>query len=40
MVIHTSTAAFQAVIADPTCKAGVRTQSYFIYSDTQVAPAA
>lgn len=40
MVIHTSTAAFQCVIADPTCKAGVRTQSYFIYSDTQPAPIA
>ena len=40
MVIHTSTAAFQCVIADPTTKSGVRTQSFFIYSDTQEAPAA
>ena len=40
MVIHTSEAAFQCVIADPTTKKGTRVQSYFIYSDTQVAPMA
>lgn len=40
MVIHTSEAAFQAVIADPTTKKGTRVQSYFIYSDTQPAPIA
>ena len=40
MVIHTSEAAFKCVIADPTTKNGTRIQSYFIYSDTQVAPAA
>ena len=40
MVIHTSEAAFQCVIADPTTKKGTRVQSYFIYSDTQPAPIA
>ena len=40
MVIHTSEAAFQVVIADPTTKKGTRVQSYFIYSDTQPAPIA
>ena len=40
MVIHTSEAAFKVTVADPTTKAGTRIQSYFIYSDTQVAPAA
>ena len=40
MVIHTSEAAFQCVIADPTTKNGTRVQSYFIYSDTQPAPIA
>ena len=40
MVIHTSEAAFQVTIADPTTKSGTRVASYFIYSDTQVEPAA
>ena len=40
MVIHTSEATFKVTIADPTTKSGTRVQSYFIYSDTQVAPAA
>ena len=40
MVIHTSEAAFKVTVADPTTKSGTRVQSYFIYSDTQVAPAA
>lgn len=40
MVIHTSEAAFQCVIADPTTKKGTRVMSYFIYSDTQPAPIA
>ena len=40
MVIHTSVAAFQVLLDDPTTKSGTRVQSYFIYSDTQVAPAA
>lgn len=40
MVIHTSEAAFKVEVADPTTKKGTRIQSYFIYSDTQVAPAA
>ena len=40
MVIHTSEAAFQVTIADPTTKKGTRVQSYFIYSDTQPAPIA
>ena len=40
MVIHTSEASFQVVIADPTTKKGTRVQSYFIYSDTQPAPIA
>jgi hypothetical protein len=40
MVIHTSEAAFQVTVADPTTKSGTRIQSYFIYSDTQVAPIA
>lgn len=38
MVIHTSEAAFQCVIADPTTKKGTRVQSYFLYTDTQPAP--
>lgn len=40
MVIHTSTAAFQCLLTDPTTKNGTRVQSYFLYSDTQVAPVA
>jgi len=40
MVIHTSEATFKVEVADPTTKKGTRIQSYFIYSDTQVAPAA
>lgn len=40
MVIHTSVAAFQVLLDDPTTKSGTRVQSYFVYSDTQVAPAA
>ena len=40
MVIHTSEAAFKVKVADPTTKNGTRIQSYFIYSDTQVAPVA
>lgn len=40
MVIHTSEATFKVEVADPTTKKGSRIQSYFIYSDTQVAPAA
>ena len=40
MVIHTSEAAFQVTVADPTTKKGTRVQSYFIYSDTQPAPIA
>ena len=39
MVIHTSKAAFQVEVADPSTTKGTRIQSYFIYSDTQVAPA-
>lgn len=38
MVIHTSEAAFQCVIADPTTRSGRRIQSFFIYSDTQEKP--
>ena len=40
MVIHTSEAAFQVTVADPTTKKGTRVQSFFIYSDTQPAPIA
>lgn len=40
MVIHTSEAAFKVEVDDPTTKSGKRIQSYFIYSDTQVAPLA
>ena len=40
MVIHTSEATFKVEVADPTTKKGTRIQSYFVYSDTQVAPAA
>ena len=40
MVIHTSEAAFQVTVADPTTKKGTRVESYFIYSDTQPAPIA
>lgn len=40
MVMHESEAAFKVEIDDPTTKKGTRIQSYFIYSDTQPAPAA
>lgn len=40
MVIHTSEATFKVEVADPTTKKGTRIQSYFVYSDTQIAPAA
>ena len=40
MVIHTETAAFQCLLKDPLTKSGTRVQSYFTYSQTQVAPAA
>lgn len=40
MVIHTETAAFQCLLKDPLTKSGTRVQSYFLYSQTQVAPAA
>lgn len=40
MVMHESEATFKVEIADPTTKKGTRIQSYFIYSDTQIAPAA
>ena len=40
MVIHTSKAAFQCEIADPTTKKGTRVQSFFLYTDTQPAPMA
>ena len=40
MVIHTSEAAFQVEVADPTTRKGTRIRSYFVYSDTQPAPIA
>ena len=40
MVMHTSEAAFKVEVDDPTTKKGTRINSYFIYSQTQVAPAA
>ena len=40
MVIHTSEAAFQVEVADPTTRKGTRIKSYFVYSDTQPAPIA
>ena len=40
MVMHESEATFKVTVADPTTKSGTRVQSYFIYSDTQVDPAA
>lgn len=40
MVIHTSVAAFQIEVLDPTTKKGTRVKSYFVYSDTQIDPAA
>ena len=40
MVMHTSEASFKVEVADPTTKKGTRIQSYFIYSDTQLAPIA
>lgn len=39
-VIHTSEAAFKVTVADPLTKSGTRVMSYFIYSDTQIAPIA
>ena len=39
MVIHTSKTTFKVKVADPTTKKGTRVQSYFVYSDTQPAPA-
>ena len=40
MVIHTSEAVFKVEVADPTTKKGTRIQSYFTYSQTQLAPLA
>ena len=40
MVIHTEQATFQVEVADPTTKKGTRVQSFFTYSQTQVAPEA
>ena len=40
MVIHTSEAAFKVEVDDPSTRKGTRILSYFIYSDTQEAPAA
>lgn len=39
MVCHTEQAAFSVTVADPTTKKGTRIQSYFLYSQTQHAPA-
>ena len=40
MVIHTEEAAFKCEVADPTTKKGTRVKSFFLYSQTQPAPAA
>ena len=40
MVLHTSEAAFKVEVDDPSTRKGTRILSYFIYSDTQEAPAA
>ena len=40
MVIHTSEATFKVEVADPTTKKGTRILSFFLYEDTQEAPAA
>lgn len=39
MVMHTSEAVFQVVVADPTTKKGTRIQSFFTYEQTQHMPA-
>lgn len=39
MVIHTSEAAFKVEVDDPTTKKGTRIKSFFLYSQTQPAPA-
>lgn len=40
MVMHGSEAAFKCEVADPTTRKGTRTKAFFVYSDTQPAPAA
>lgn len=40
MVCHTEQATFQVEVADPTTRKGTRVQSFFVYSQTQPAPAA
>ena len=40
MVIHTEQAAFKVTVDDPTTRKGTRINSYFLYSQTQPAPAA
>ena len=40
MVIHTEQCCFQVEVADPLTKKGSRIQSYFTYSQTQIAPIA
>ena len=38
MVVHGSVAAFQCEVRDPLTRSGKRVQSFFLYSDTQIAP--
>lgn len=38
MVIHTEEAAFKCTVDDPTTKKGTRVKSFFLYSQTQLAP--
>lgn len=40
MVMHTSEAVFQCVVADPLTKKGTRVMSYFTYEQTQPTPIA
>ncbi len=40
MVMHEHEASFKVEVADPTTKKGTRINSYFVYSDTEVATAA
>ena len=40
MVIHTEQAAFKVTVDDPSTRKGTRVMSYFLYSQTQLAPAA
>lgn len=39
LVIHGSEAVLKVEIEDPTTRSGKRLQSYFVYGDTQTAPA-